>query len=58
MRLDMRTTELILAAGRQARGLGHSYVGPQHLLIALCEEPGRLGLLLPPMLPTLWPTAL
>ena len=46
MRLDMRTTELILAAGRQARGLGHSYVGPQHLLIALCEEPGQLGLLL------------
>ena len=46
MRFDHRTTELLLAAGRQARGLGHSYVGTAHLLLALAQEPGRLAMLL------------
>ena len=46
MRYDQQTTNLILAAGRCARGLGHSYVGDVHLLMALSEMPGKLGLLL------------
>ena len=46
MRYDGRGTELILAAGRQARGLGHSYVDSVHLLLALAEEAGQVGLLL------------
>ena len=45
MRYDSRATELLLAAGRQARGLGHSYVGTAHLLLALSQETGRLGML-------------
>ncbi len=35
-----------MAAGRSAKGLGHSCVGSVHLLLALAEEPGELGLLL------------
>ena len=35
-----------MAAGRSARGLGHSCVGSVHLLLALAEDPGQLGLLL------------
>ncbi len=46
MRFEAETTELILAAGRQARGFGHSYVGSAHFLLALAEQPGRLGMLL------------
>ena len=46
MRYADTTVELILAAARQARGLGHGYVGSIHLLLALSEEPGRLGALL------------
>ena len=46
MRYAETTVELILAAARQARGLGHSYVGSIHLLLALAEEPGWLGKLL------------
>ncbi len=46
MRYDGKTTELILAAGRLARELGHSYVGTAHLLMALAEEPGQIGLFL------------
>jgi ATP-dependent Clp protease ATP-binding subunit ClpC len=30
----------------QARALGHSYVGSEHLLLALCREPGQGGQLL------------
>ncbi len=37
------TRELLLAAGRQARGFGHSYVGSIHLLLALSEDPGEAG---------------
>ena len=46
MRYESGAANLILAAARRARGLGHSYVGSVHLLMALSEEPGRLGLLL------------
>ncbi|MBQ7415884.1 MAG: ATP-dependent Clp protease ATP-binding subunit [Oscillospiraceae bacterium] len=46
MRYDPQTTNLILAAGRSARGMGHSCVDGIHLLLALSEEPGRLGLIL------------
>ena len=45
MRFDKGTTELIMAAGRQARGLGHGCVDSCHLLLALSEEQGQLGLL-------------
>ena len=38
--------ELILAAARKARGLGHSYVGSVHFLLALTEAPGMAGHLL------------
>ena len=38
--------ELILAAARHARGMGHGYVGTVHLLLALAEESGHLGTLL------------
>ena len=46
MRYAETSMELILAAARQARGLGHSYVGSIHLLLALAEAPGYLGILL------------
>ncbi len=46
MRFEPDAAELLLAAARNARGLGHSYVGSAHLLMALAEEPGRLGQLL------------
>ncbi len=46
VRYDTNATELILAAGRHARTLGHSYVGTVHILMALAEEPGHTGLLL------------
>ena len=46
MRLDGKCTQVILAAGRQARGLGHGYVGCEHLLLALTQEPSMLGALL------------
>ena len=46
MRYAETAGELVLAAARHARGLGHSYVGSIHLLLALSEEPGGLGALL------------
>ena len=46
MRYEDTAVELVLAAGRQARGLGHGYVGSIHLLLALAEEPGRIGTML------------
>ena len=46
MRYGDTAVELILAAARQARGLGHGYVGSVHFLLALAEEPGRIGALL------------
>ena len=46
MRYEPQATQLILAAGRKARLLGHSFVGSQHLLLALAEESGWMGHLL------------
>ena len=46
MRYEEDSRALILAAGRKARALGHSYVGSAHLLLAMAEAPGRMGLLL------------
>lgn len=46
MRFSGQTVQVIRAAGRQARSLGHGYVGTQHLLLALAEEPGISALAL------------
>ena len=46
MRYDLSAQTLILRAGRIARSLGHSYVGSQHLLLALAEDNGLAGTLL------------
>ena len=46
MRFESDTLELIRAAGRRARQLGHSYVGSSHLLLAMTEYPGSTGLIL------------
>ena len=46
MRYDPSAQGLILRAGNIARGLGHSYVGSQHLLLALAEDKGLAGTLL------------
>ncbi len=36
----------MLVAAEEARGLGHSYVGSSHLLLALSAEPGEAGKML------------
>ncbi|MGM9659111.1 MAG: ATP-dependent Clp protease ATP-binding subunit [Faecousia sp.] len=46
MRYHTMTADLIQAAARKARDLGHSYVGSVHLLLALLQEPGGMGLVL------------
>ena len=46
MRYHTMTADLIQAAARKARDLGHSYVGSVHLLLALLREPGGMGLVL------------
>ncbi len=46
MRYDPSAQELILRAGTAARALGHSYVGSQHLLLALAEDKGLAGKML------------
>ena len=46
MRFEPQTTNLILAASRWAAELGHSCVDSVHLLLALSQEPGKLGLVL------------
>ena len=46
MRYHRLTVEVIEAAGRSARALGHSYVGGIHLLLALLEQRGETGQLL------------
>ena len=46
MQYETDAQGLILAAGRKARALGHSYVGSAHLLLALALEPGVAGQLL------------
>jgi len=46
MRYDPSAQALILRAGAVARSLGHSYVGSQHLLLALADDKGLAGSLL------------
>ena len=46
MRYEEEGRQLILDAGRKARGLGHSFVGSGHLLMALAGAPGTAGELL------------
>ena len=40
MRYTPEATDLILSAAAQARNLGHSFVGSQHILLALAVQPG------------------
>ena len=46
MQYQLGAQELILAAGRKARDMGHSYVGSVHLLLVLASQPGLAGQLL------------
>ena len=46
MRYDPSAQTLIMRAGAIARSLGHSYVGSQHLLLALAEDKGLAGSML------------
>ena len=46
MRYHMQTEILLRRCAGKARALGHSYVGSAHLLLALAEEPGGMGLVL------------
>ena len=46
MRYSQEAADVIVAAAARARGLGHSFVGSVHLLLALCASPGEAGLLL------------
>lgn len=46
MQYRMDARELILAAGRKAKAMGHSYVGSVHLLLAMVQQPGLAGQLL------------
>jgi ATP-dependent Clp protease ATP-binding subunit ClpC len=34
-----RASQILALASQRARDLGHDYVGVEHLLLALCEEP-------------------
>ena len=38
--LDRESAEILRKAGVIAREMGHSYVGSEHLLLALCCDPG------------------
>ena len=46
MRYSPEAADLILSAGTQARNLGHSFVGSQHILLALAEQSGWTGQIL------------
>ena len=46
MRYAPEVAELIIQAAGKARSLGHSYVGSQHILLALAEAPGWTGQML------------
>ncbi|MGN0999843.1 MAG: ATP-dependent Clp protease ATP-binding subunit [Faecousia sp.] len=46
MRYEPETVKMILSAAELARHMGHSYVGSEHLLLALAEEPGWSGQIL------------
>jgi len=46
MRYTQEVSDLIVAAAVQARSMGHSYVGSQHLLVALTQRSGWPGQIL------------
>ena len=46
MRYHALTEALLRESGRKARELGHSWVGPEHMLLALSREPGSVGQIL------------
>ena len=46
MRYTMQAQTMIRTAAKIARGMGHSYVGSAHLLLALLEDAGEAGKLL------------
>ncbi len=46
MRYTVQAAQLVTSAGNHARSLGHSYVGSQHILMALATEGGWAGLIL------------
>ena len=46
LRYDRSAQDLILEAAEKARTMGHSYVGTQHLLLALGEDPALAGKML------------
>ena len=46
MRYSQEAADVIVGAAARARGLGHSFVGSIHLLMALCEASDESGLLL------------
>ena len=46
MRFEGDATQLILSAADCARKLGHSYVGSEHILLAMVREPGWPGQIL------------
>ena len=46
MRYHMLTVEMIQKSAQSARSMGHSWVGSEHILLALLHMPGRTGQLL------------
>ena len=46
MRYSQEAADVIVAAAARARGLGHSFVGSVHLLMALCSSADEAGMLL------------
>ncbi len=46
MRYSQEAADVIVGAAARARGLGHSFVGSIHLLMALCASSDEAGLLL------------
>ena len=46
MRYSQEAADVIVGAAARARGLGHSYVGSVHLLMALCAARDEAGMLL------------
>ena len=46
MRYSQEAADVIVAAAARARGLGHSFVGSIHLLMALCAAADEAGMLL------------
>ena len=46
MRYTQEAADVIVGAAARARGLGHSYVGSVHLLMALCAGRDEAGMLL------------